>query len=123
VVRIGDLSARTGVSTRALRYYEEQGLLTSTRSSGGHRRFTEEDVDRVLYLQRLYLAGLSSQTIRTLLPWCLSAPTRDNTDAAFDRLTQEREKLDAHIAELSRTRDSLDELIAANRAFHASTAW
>ncbi|SES08239.1 DNA-binding transcriptional regulator, MerR family [Lentzea xinjiangensis] len=122
-MRIGDLSARTGVSTRALRYYEEQGLLTSTRSSGGHRRFTEEDVGRVLYLQRLYLAGLSSQTILTLLPWCLSTPTPDNTDAAFARLTREREKLDAHIAELSRTRDSLDELIAANRAFRTSTAW
>ncbi len=122
-MRIGDLSARTGVSTRALRYYEEQGLLTSSRSSGGHRRFTEEDVDRVLYLQRLYLAGLSSQTIRTLLPWCLSTPTPDNTEAAFVRLTQEREKLDAHIAELSRTRDSLDELIAGNRAFRASAPW
>ncbi len=122
-MRIGELSARTGVSTRALRYYEEQGLLTSTRSAGGHRRYAEEDVDRVRYLQRLYLAGLTSQTISTLLPWCLSTPTPDNTDAAFDRMTQEREKLDAHIAELSRTRESLDELIAANRAFRASTSW
>ncbi|USX52791.1 MerR family transcriptional regulator [Lentzea sp. HUAS12] len=122
-MRIGDLSARTGASTRALRYYEDQGLLTSTRSAGGHRRYTEADVDRVRYLQRLYLAGLSSQTIRTLLPWCLSAPTPDNTDAAFARMSEEREKLDAHIAELSRTRDSLDELIAGNRAFRESHIW
>jgi DNA-binding transcriptional MerR regulator len=122
-MRIGDLSARTGASTRALRYYEEQGLLTSTRSSGGHRRYTEPDVDRVRYLQRLYLAGLSSQTILMLLPWCLSAPTPDNTDAAHTRMSEEREKLDAHIAELSRTRDSLDELIAGNRAFRESHAW
>ncbi|SEQ94686.1 MerR family transcriptional regulator [Lentzea albida] len=122
-MRIGDLSARTGASTRALRYYEDQGLLTSTRSAGGHRRYTEADVDRVRYLQRLYLAGLSSQTILTLLPWCLSTPTPDNTDAAFARMSEEREKLDAHIAELSRTRDSLDELIAGNRAFRESHAW
>lgn len=122
-MRIGDLSARTGASTRALRYYEDQGLLTSTRSAGGHRRYTEADVDRVRYLQRLYLAGLSSQTILTLLPWCLSTPTPGNTDAAFARMSEEREKLDAHIAELSRTRDSLDELIAGNRAFRESHAW
>ncbi|MFD4640259.1 MerR family transcriptional regulator [Lentzea sp. NPDC058436] len=122
-MRIGDLSARTGASTRALRYYEDQSLLTSTRSAGGHRRYTESDVDRVRYLQRLYLAGLSSQTILTLLPWCLNTPTPDNTDAAYTRMSEEREKLDAHIAELSRTRDSLDELIASNRAFRESHAW
>lgn len=34
-MRIGDLAARTGVGIRSLRYYEEQGLLTSTRSGGG----------------------------------------------------------------------------------------
>ncbi|MFE7439680.1 MerR family transcriptional regulator [Streptomyces chartreusis] len=121
-MRIGDLSAQTGASVRSLRYYEQQGLLTSSRSGGGHRRYTEEDIDRVRYLQRLYLAGLSSRTIAALLPWCLSTPNLDNTDAAFSRLLEEREKLSAHITELSRTRDSLDELISGNRAYRASGA-
>ena len=62
-MRIGDLAARAGVSVRSLRYYEEQGLLTSTRSAGGQRHYTESDVERVAFVQRLYAAGLSSRTL------------------------------------------------------------
>ncbi len=56
-MRIGELAERTGVSVRSLRYYEEQGLLDSERSSGGHRHYTEHEIDRVEYLQRLYAPG------------------------------------------------------------------
>jgi DNA-binding transcriptional MerR regulator len=117
-MRIGDLSARTGVSVRSLRYYEEQDLLTSTRSAGGQRHYTEDEVDRVLYLQRLYAAGLSSQTIRTLLP-CVQSPSVDNTDAAFASLVEQRDKLTAHIADLAHTLASLNDLITYNRARRA----
>ena len=114
-MRIGDMSARTGVSVRTLRYYEEQGLLASSRSAGGHRHYSEEGVDRVAYLQRLYAAGLSSQTITSLLP-CLESPSAASSDAAFGHLVEERDKLTAHIAGLTRTLESLNELIDANRA-------
>ena len=114
-MRIGDLSARTGVSVRSLRYYEEQGLLASSRSAGGHRHYSEQGVDRVAYLQRLYAAGLSSQTITSLLP-CLESPSAASSDAAFGHLVEERDKLTAHIAGLTRTLESLNELIDANRA-------
>src|SRR3954470_531725 len=36
---IGQVSARAGVAPSALRYYEEQGLIASTRTSGGARRY------------------------------------------------------------------------------------
>ncbi|WP_305787102.1 MerR family transcriptional regulator [Symbioplanes lichenis] len=114
-MRIGDLAARTGVSVRSLRYYEEQGLLASTRSPGGHRHYAEEGVDRVAYLQRLYAAGLSSQKILEVLP-CLESPSGATSDAAFAHLVEERDKLVAHIAGLTRTLDSLNELIDLNRA-------
>ena len=65
---IGELSARTGVSARSLRYYEEQGLLTPARTAAGHRRFDAEAVDRVLLVQRLFAAGLTSTEIAPLLP-------------------------------------------------------
>lgn len=119
-MRIGDLSARTGVSVRSLRYYEEQGLLASSRSAGGHRHYGEEGVGRVAYLQRLYAAGLSSQTITSLLP-CLESPSAATSDGAFDRLVEERDKLTAHIAGLTRTLQSLNELIDANRAHRAAS--
>ena len=114
-MRIGELASRTGVSVRSLRYYEEQGLLTSTRSTSGQRHYTEDDVERVTFIQRLYAAGLSSHTIAELRP-CVDSPSESNSDAALERMAQERDRLSAHIADLMRTRDALDGLMATNRA-------
>ena len=106
-MRIGELASRTGASVRSLRYYEQQGLLTSERSPSGQRHFCDEDVQRVLFVQRLLGAGLSSRTIVELLP-CVETPSRDNSDAALTRMAQERERLTERIAELITTRDALD---------------
>jgi DNA-binding transcriptional MerR regulator len=114
-MRIGDLAARAGVSVRSLRYYEEQGLLSSTRSAGGQRQYTEYDVERVAFVQRLYAAGLSSRTITELLP-CLDSPSDENSDAAMERMAKERDRLSDHIEELLRTRDALDVLMIAAQA-------
>ncbi|GAA4499672.1 MerR family transcriptional regulator [Actinoallomurus oryzae] len=114
-MRIGELASRTGVSVRSLRYYEEQGLITSTRSASGQRHYTDEEIERVRFVQRLYAAGLSSRTIAELLP-CVDSPSEENSDAALERMAQERDRLSAHIADLIRTRDALDELTAIARA-------
>jgi DNA-binding transcriptional MerR regulator len=113
-MRIGELAARTGVSVRSLRYYEEQGLLTSLRSPSGHRRYAQSQVERIDLIQRLFSAGLSSRTIVDLLP-CVESPSDTTSDAALVRMRQERERLDRHIENLVRTREVLDGLIAANR--------
>ncbi|MDQ0758605.1 MerR family transcriptional regulator [Streptomyces canus] len=118
-MRIGELAARAGVSVRALRYYEEQGLLTSTRSASGQRHYTQPAVERVTFLQRMYAAGLSSRTIAELLP-CVDSPSAETSDAALERMAEERDRLTDHIAELIRTRDALDGLMATNRAHHES---
>ncbi|SCE41648.1 MerR family transcriptional regulator [Streptomyces sp. DvalAA-19] len=114
-MRIGELAAAGGVSVRSLRYYEEQGLLTSVRSPSGQRHFKDTDVDRVVFIQRLYAAGLSSRTIKDLLP-CVDAPSEATSDAAMERMERERERLTSHIDDLTRTRDALDALMATNRA-------
>ncbi|QFZ72201.1 MerR family transcriptional regulator [Streptomyces fagopyri] len=114
-MRIGELAARSGVSVRSLRYYEEQDLLFSTRSASGQRHYTEDAVERVTFLQRMYAAGLSSRTIAELLP-CVDSPSEEASDAALERMAEERDRLDEHIAELVRTRESLDVLMATNRA-------
>ncbi|MEV7423235.1 MerR family transcriptional regulator [Streptomyces sp. NPDC091212] len=113
-MRIGELASRAGVSIRSLRYYEEQGLLASVRSTGGQRHYREDVVERVAFIQRLYAAGLSSSTIAELLP-CAYAPSEANSDAAMERMAQERERLSRHIADLVRTRDTLDGLMATAR--------
>jgi DNA-binding transcriptional MerR regulator len=118
-VRIGDLAAQAGVSVRSLRYYEEQGLLSSTRSASGQRTYVASDVERVRFVQRLYTAGLSSRTIVDLLP-CVDAPSEESADHAWTRMAEERARLDEHITELLRTRDALDEVIAVNRRARAT---
>ncbi|MGI5514530.1 MerR family transcriptional regulator [Streptomyces sp. CA-106131] len=118
-MRIGELAARTDVSVRSLRYYEEQGLLTSSRSASGQRHYTEAEVERVRFIQRLYAAGLSSRTISELLP-CVDTPSERNSDAALERMAQERNRPSEYIDELVRTRDALDGLMVTARAHRES---
>ncbi|WP_159942634.1 MULTISPECIES: MerR family transcriptional regulator [unclassified Nocardiopsis] len=110
-MRIGELSRRTGVSTRSLRYYEEQGLLSSTRTAGGHREYGEEAPERVDRIQCLFSAGLNSDTVRELLP-CMYAQERgDPAPDLLDWLRAERERVDDAVRQMERTRDALDAVI------------
>ncbi|MEC3914700.1 MerR family transcriptional regulator [Nocardia sp. CDC160] len=114
-MRIGELAKRTGVSERSLRYYEEQGLLVPTRTPGGQRDYPEMAVDRVIHIQELFAAGLNSKKIYALLP-CM----RDTDGGANERATPElvhelqaeRDRIDRTIADLVRSREVLDDVIA-----------
>ena len=68
MLRIGELAEGAGVSTRALRYYEEQGLLQPERTAAGQRVYTRDDVGRVQLIQQLFKAGLNSRMLVRLLP-------------------------------------------------------
>lgn len=109
-MRIGEVAAAAGVSTRALRYYEEHGLLTSERSPSGQRYYGEDAVDRVRWIQALFAAGLSSKAIVELLP-CVH--TGSATSIMVERLEKERARIDAQVRDLCATRDRLDTIIAA----------
>ncbi|UQU61530.1 MerR family transcriptional regulator [Couchioplanes caeruleus] len=109
-MRIGEVAAAAGVSPRALRYYEEQGLLSSQRHASGQRHYGEDAVQRVRWIQALYAAGLSSKSI-TGLVGCVH--TGVATDAMRAQLAAERERIDTQIRDLTNTRDRLDAIIAA----------
>lgn len=118
-MRIGELSQRTGVSPRSLRYYEEQGLLASSRSGTGQRHYSDAEVQRVSLIRRLFDAGMSSQVIATVLP-CVDIPgDLDVAEETFAAMMLQRERIDADIAHLIETRDALDALIEANRRHRA----
>ncbi|MFC9435721.1 MerR family transcriptional regulator [Nocardia sp. NPDC057030] len=113
-MRIGELSKRTGVSQRSLRYYEEQGLLTSSRSEAGQRHYSDAEVERVALIRQLFAAGMSSRVIASVLP-CVESPGDQGTvEMAFETMTRERDRIDADIAHLIQTRNALDVLIEAN---------
>jgi DNA-binding transcriptional MerR regulator len=109
-MRIGELAAKAGVSVRALRYYEEQRLLAPTRSPSGQRRYSDDAVDRVLFIQQLYAAGLPSKTIVEILP-CVH--TGIATPAMLGRLSTQRDRITEQIHRLTATRDRLDTIITA----------
>lgn len=94
-MRIGELSARTRVTVRMLRYYEERGLLTPERAPSGYRRYHEDDVQRATLVSSLIRSGLPTKLIVPLL--------RDATvgdiaeDGLTDLLRAEMARLDARI--------------------------
>jgi DNA-binding transcriptional MerR regulator len=108
-VRIGELAHATGVSTRSLRYYEEQGLIRSTRTAGGWREFDASMVERVVMIQHLLAAGLGSSTINELLP-CLEASPVERTGVMEALLAQEVARLEAKRRDLDRELEVLQAL-------------
>ena len=67
VVKIGELSTRTGIPARMLRYYEQQGLLEAGRADNGYRAYDEADVQRATRVRGLVQAGLSTRMARVVL--------------------------------------------------------
>lgn len=112
---MGKLAHQAGVSVRALRSYEEQGLLTSTCTAGWQRDDHDDAVERVVFFQQLYTAGLSSRRIAELLPCVDSGTTAIEQRHMLDH---ERDRITERISELMTARNRLDELISAteNRA-------
>lgn len=108
-MRIGELAEATGVSVRSLRYYDEQGLVRSERTSGGWREFDDSMVERVIVIQHLLAAGLCSATIHELLP-CLEADPVHRTGMMEDLLDQEVKRLSERRREIDRELDVLTSL-------------
>lgn len=111
-MRIGDLAQRAGVSPRALRYYEEQGLLGAERTASGQRTYPASAVERVRLIQQLFGAGLSSRTVRQLLP-CVDSG--HGSPEVLAMLRTERDRITAAIGELGAARDALDRVIDTAR--------
>ena len=108
-MRIGQLAEASGVSARSLRYYEQVGLVRSQRTPSGWRDFDQSMVERVVLIQHLFAAGLSSATIRELLP-CLETSTEKRTGVLEHLLDQEVERLEAKRRDIERELDTLQAL-------------
>ncbi|WP_327682440.1 MerR family transcriptional regulator [Kitasatospora sp. NBC_00458] len=115
-MRIGELARLTGVSTRALRYYEEQGLLTPERRPSGYREYGERDVRTVHGIRTLLAAGLNSAVIGEILHG-LPAPGERRPGPTCPELAaglaRERARITGMIGELESARGLLDEIAAA----------
>lgn len=114
MMRIGELARATGVSPRLLRYYEEQGLLTSYRVGNGHRRYADDAPAVVSHIRALLAAGLPTRVIREMLP-CVEGPGPVLQHCATPTLEQHLYGIDSKISELQDARSALAGLIATAR--------
>jgi MerR family transcriptional regulator, copper efflux regulator len=68
MMQIGEVAARTELSLRSLRHWEEVGLLTpSGRTDGGFRLYTESDVDKILVIRRMKPLGFSIDEMKAVM--------------------------------------------------------
>src|SRR5690625_4854794 len=109
LLSVGKVAEASSVSTRSIRYYEEQGLLESQLTAAGHRRCTPETIVRVILIQRLFAAGLTSREIEPVLPCMIDESAR--TSLLVDVLREYRERVAQEIRKQRETVRILDEVI------------
>jgi MerR family redox-sensitive transcriptional activator SoxR len=104
---IGDVAARAGVATSALRFYETNRLITSVRTDAGHRRYHADVLRRVGFIKVAQRVGLSLDEIRAALDSLPSARTPNRRDWA-KLASSWRPVLDERIAMLEAMKEQLD---------------
>jgi MerR family redox-sensitive transcriptional activator SoxR len=103
---IGEVAERAGVTTSALRFYEDRGLITAERTGGGQRRFRRDVLRRVAFIRAAQRVGLSLSEIAAALA---DLPRgRTPTSADWARLARRwQDRLDERIRLLHELRDDL----------------
>lgn len=111
-MQIGELATLTGVSTRALRHYEDTGVLVPDRTSSGYRTYSHADILRVEHIKAMISAGLSTAAIRRYLDCAHSGDhgsslamcpdLRAELDSIADRLRARASDIDGTLRQLSR---------------------
>lgn len=113
MVKIGELSRRSGASIRALRYYEECGLLAPERRPSGYREYGDAALVAVRRIRILLSAGLPTSAIAEILP-CVTDDTvvlQGRCPELIEGLAEQRGRLTSRIEELVATREILDSLL------------
>ncbi|MES4901512.1 MULTISPECIES: MerR family transcriptional regulator [unclassified Streptomyces] len=115
-MRIGELARATGTTTRALRYYEEQGLLRPDRSTNGYRSYGDEAVRVVGNIRLLLAAGLTTDDLR-LVDGCLRDELTgdhvcDDATPKIEIFEQRLNLLQQRINDLVEVRDQLLDRLA-----------
>ena len=108
-MNIGDVSSRSGLPAKTIRYYEDIGLIKPHRSANGYRCFAESDLHKLAFLGRARALGFTIEDCRTLM-----ALYEDESRASADvkQLAQEHlAKIEEKIADLQAMHDTLGELV------------
>lgn len=107
-LRIGELAARAGVSTQAVRFYERRRLIpAAARTAAGYRLFPPSTVGHIRLIRDAQAAGFTLEQVAFGL---LLGDRRAGCDTALDLWREKMAELDRQIAELERKKHALDSL-------------
>ena len=110
LIPIGELAARSGVATSAIRFYEAEGLLSAERTPGNHRVYPRHTLRRVAFIRIAQQVGLTLDEIAEGL--ALLPPNRAPTKAEWARISRSwRARIDERITALEQLRDDLTSCI------------
>lgn len=121
-MRIGELAKQAGTTTRALRFYESQGLLSAQREANGYRDYSDGDARLVEEILTLQAVGFSLEDTRPFVE-CLRAghETGDSCTDSIDVYRRRLAEIDALLAQLSAVRASLAERLTTAAAKHGDS--
>ncbi|MCU1492734.1 MAG: adhR [Acidimicrobiaceae bacterium] len=107
---IAEVADKTGVSAHTLRYYERIGLLDVGRHTSGHRRFTGQDIDRVVFIGRLRSTAMPIREIQRYFALVAEGPTTE--DERLCLLQAHRVGVRTRLRELELALDAIEHKIA-----------
>ena len=107
---VSEIADRSGFAASAIRFYESQGLITASRTSGGQRRFERQMLRRLAFIRAARNVGLSLEEVSDALAKLPDGRTPTRADWAALSKTW-RVRLDDQIAGLMALRDNLDSCI------------
>lgn len=112
-MRIGQVTHRTGVAPRMLRYYEEQDLLRPRRRRNGYRDYTDADVAQVTTIKNLSRSGMPTRFIKIILDRQTGTTTWTDTcdDILAGMVRDQIAELDAKITCLTTSRTTLAQFL------------
>ena len=106
LLTIGEVEHRSGFAASALRYYERQGLIQSSRSGGNQRRYPRTVLRRLAFIRAARNVGLPLEDVKAALATLPDG--RTPTKADWARLSRAwADRLDQQIAALEQLRDGL----------------
>ncbi|MFZ0013936.1 MAG: heavy metal-responsive transcriptional regulator [Acidimicrobiia bacterium] len=113
-MKIGQLAERTGISTKAIRYYEDIGVLPEPeRAENGYRNYDPATAERISFIQDAQSAGMTLTEIQLILE--LRDGGQSTCGHVIEALENHLEEVDRQMDELVRTRHRIDDILIRAR--------
>lgn len=114
--KIGEVADSLGTTIRAVRYYEEEGLLQPLRTAGGTRRYNERHLSRLKSILHLAANGFTLESIRLVSSLRETCKTGDESSKKVSaQLDDKIKQLSARILELQRLKEEIAQAKAVVR--------